>query len=149
MIALFLIFTLFPSITEAQTATREIADWRFPDIAAVFPDPNSPTGAVIVYNPQICQAIGIACGFFKFHEHCHVYLKHQFQPFMHSMVRERDADRCAAYNAPPIQVFHAWKLFIHGGSSSNWHTYGTPLQRARRLCLFAREANNWIGPSQC
>ena len=144
---------LFISLTvnaTAQTATPEIPDQKFGDIAAVFPHAGSPTGAVIVYNPIICQQIGAAaCDFFRVHEHGHVYLRHQFQPFVHPTERERDADRFAAANAYPQAVLAAWYLFRSGGSSSNWHTYGTPFQRAHRLCVFAKQAGNWIGPPQC
>lgn len=133
----------------AQTPTPEIPNPSFGDIAAVFPDFNSPTGAVIVYNPQICQSIGQACLFFKIHEHCHVYLQHHFQPGIHPTQREADADRCAAANTHPQAVLTTWNLFMNGGSSSDWHTYGSPYQRANRLCNFAMQAGNWIGPTHC
>lgn len=133
----------------AQTNTPEIPNPQFGDIAAVFSNPQSPTGAVIVYNPIICSQIGLACAFFQVHEHCHVGLGHQFQPGIHPTFRERDADQCAASRANPQAVLVAWQLFMNGGSSSDWHTYGTPSQRARRLCLFAQQAGNWIGPSPC
>lgn len=151
MIRYFCIFilALFSSLAHAQTPTPEIPNANFGDIAAVFPNPNSPTGAVIVYNPIICQQIGMACGFFRVHEHGHVALGHQFQSGIHPTIRERDADRFAAKYAHPQEIFVAWQLFINGGSSSNWHTYGTPQQRAHRLCLFAQQAGNWIGPSPC
>lgn len=141
---------LLTSNATAQTATPEVSNPQFGDIAAVFPHAGSPTGAVIVYNPNICRQIGAAaCEFFRVHEHGHVYLGHQFQPFAHPTGRERDADRFAATNAHPEAVYAAWLLFRNGGSSSNWHTYGTPLQRAHRLCVFAQQAGNWIGPQQC
>lgn len=146
---LALVFLSVPA--SAQTATPEVPDYNFGDIAAVFPDARTRTGAVIVYNPRICQQIGPgACEFFRVHEHCHVALGHQFiGPRIHPMARERDADQCAARNAPPGAVLAAWRLFHAGGSSSNWHTYGTPYQRAVRLCQFARQAGNWSGPPNC
>lgn len=58
-------FLLLTSYATAQTATPEIPNPQFGDIAAVFPHPGSPTGAVIVYNPIICRQIGAAaCEFF-------------------------------------------------------------------------------------
>jgi len=146
--AVCLTFYILPA--NGQTPTPEIPDPTFNDIAAVFPDARTPTGAVIIYNPNICNQIGAACGFFRVHEHCHVSLGHQFLgPRIHPVARERDADRCAAANAGSANVVAAYLLFRAGGSSSNWHTYGTPLQRARRLCLFAKQANNWAGPPNC
>jgi len=148
----FLLWILLLSATSAvaQTASPEIPNPQFGDIAAVLPDPRSPTGAIIVYNPFMCQRIGPgACEFFRVHEHGHVFLGHQFQPYAHPTARERDADRFAAANAHPRAVLAAWHLFRNGGSSANWHTYGSPAQRAHRLCVFAREAGNWIGPPQC
>ena len=133
----------------AQTLTPEIPNWNHPDIATVFPDPWSPTGAVIVYNPGTCQQIGLACLFAKFHEHGHVALGHHFQPGVYRMEQERDADRYAATYAPPQAVLAAWHLFMSGGSSSDGTIYGTPQERARRLCLFAQQAGNWIGPVSC
>ncbi|PJI91282.1 hypothetical protein BC777_0106 [Yoonia maricola] len=127
----------------------EVPDETFPDIAAVFADPQSPTGATIIYNPIICASIGEACVFFRYHEHGHVYLGHHRNPSTPPVIRERDADNYAAANAPPSAVLTAWHLFMNGGSSSNWHTYGTPIDRARRLCSFAWQAGNWIGPLPC
>jgi hypothetical protein len=145
---LFLLAVAFPTLAFAQTPTPEMPNPNFGDIAAVFPNPSSPTGAVIVYNPVICAQIGaFACGFFRVHEHGHVALKHQFQPGIHPVARERDADRFAAFNAQPQQILAAWNLFRLGGSSSNWHTYGTPVQRAIRLCNFAKQSGRWIGPA--
>ncbi len=149
-ILILILLVLFSATAlNAQTATPEVANPGFPDIAAVFPHGQSPTGAVIVYNPALCQQIGIACLFFKVHEHGHVYLGHQFQPGIHPVVRERDADHFAAIHASPQAILAAWQLFMSGGSSSNWHTYGSPPQRARRLCLFAWQAGRWIGPTPC
>jgi hypothetical protein len=134
----------------AFTPTPEVPDLSLGDIAAVFPNPASPTGAVIVYNPTACQQMGTsACEFFRIHEHAHVALGHQFQAYAHPMIRERDADQMAAARATPDAVLAAWQLFMNGGSSSNWHTYGTPYQRANRLCHFAQAAGNWFGPNPC
>ena len=129
-----------------QTATPEIPNPNMNDIAAVFPAPGSPTGAVIYYNPIICQQIGPACTFFKYHEHCHVYLGHLFKPGGQGFQIEAQADACAAANAPPQAVTAAAQLFLQGGSSANWHKYGTPQQRAQRICVWAQQVGNPVGP---
>lgn len=147
--ALATISFLLTTPLSAQTATPEIPHMHLNDIAVVVPNGNSPTGAVIFYNPQICQQIGLACHFFRAHEHCHVLLGHQFQAGIHPMIRERDADYCAARYAGSQAVRTAWYLFMNGGSSSDWHTYGTPQERGRRLCAFAMQVGNWNGPVPC
>lgn len=145
-----------PARAQGLTPTPEIARTNFNDIAAVFPAAQygvqSPTGAVIVYNPMICQQIGAACVFFKYHEHGHVALRHHLVHLTGNvppMIRERDADRWAANNAPPQAIYVAWQLFYTGGSSSNWHTYGHPRDRAYRLCRFAQQAGKWLANHNC
>ncbi|MDQ0317797.1 hypothetical protein [Amorphus orientalis] len=133
----------------AQTPTPEIPNASLNDIAMVQQHPGSPTGAVIVYNPHLCNQIGLACVFFKFHEHGHVALGHPFTMGVHPAALERDADRFAATHAPPPAIFTAWQLFMNGGSSANFVVYGTPYQRAHRLCVFSQQAGTWIGPSPC
>jgi len=141
---------LAATIGGAQTPTPEVPDPSFGDIAAVFPSNASPTGAIIVYNPNICAQIGpFACEFFRVHEHGHVASGHVFQPGKHPAAREAEADLYAATYANPQAVFAAWQLFMAGGSSSNWHTYGTPYQRANRLCNYAAQAGNWMGKLPC
>lgn len=139
-----------PAISIAQTSTPEIARYDLRDIAMVVPDRDSPTGAVILYNPAICAQIGAACEFFRYHEHGHVYLGHQFiGRRVHPMLLERDADHYAADFASPVAIYAAWELFMDGGSSSDAHTYGTPYQRANRLCNFAQQSGRWNGPTVC
>ncbi|WP_170482230.1 hypothetical protein [Ruegeria arenilitoris] len=142
-----ILLTLYYSPLSAQTATPEIPNASYNDIAAVFPDPTSPTGAVIIYNPTICQNIGAACGFFRVHEHGHVALGHHLNPHIHPFQREFDADRFAATYAAPNEVFTAWQFFVSGWSSPNIAVYDTPANRAKRVCAFAKQINNWIGPT--
>ncbi len=149
MRVLLIILGFFSFSASAKTQTPEIPNAQFNDIAAVFPHQGSPTGAIIVYNPLICRQIGRACAFFRTHEHGHVALGHHFQQGIHPVARERDADRFGATHSDPRAVYAAWRLFKGGGSSSNWHTYGSPDQRAHRLCSFAVQAGNWIGPYPC
>lgn len=146
-----IISAIFASAAAAQTATPEVESRRINDVAMVFFDPASPTGAVILYNPDICARAGEACAFFRLHEHGHVALGHlvyrgrRAGPFD----IERDADRYAAQHAPAEAVMAAWRLIRSGESSRRWQAYGTPEERARRICLFAQEADNWSGPAEC
>lgn len=143
------IFMAMSAPVVAQTATPEVPTPGLSDIAMVVANPNSPTGAVILFNPALCQQIGLACRFFAVHEHCHVMLGHHLQPRGNKMIAERDADNCAARSAPEQAVLAAWSLFMSGASSADWHTYGPPQDRARRLCLFAAQFGNWGGPYPC
>ena len=54
----------------------EIPNPQLNEIAIVQPHPQY--GAVIIYNPIICQQIGPACGFFRTHEYGHVVHNHHF-----------------------------------------------------------------------
>ena len=134
---------LLPLSVAAQV--QEIADPQLNDIAIVKPHPQY--GAVIVYNPNLCQQIGLACGFFRAHEYGHIALNHQYlHPSAYPAVREAQADRWAAFNGKANEILAAYYLFLNGGSSANWQVYGNPQQRAARLRQFAIEAGNWLGP---
>ena len=50
-----------------------------------------------------------------------------------------------ALSAPGV-VAAAWQLFVSGGSSPNWTLYGTPQQRAWRVCTWAKQMGKWVGP---
>ena len=127
-----------------QIAVPEIPDPTLPDIAMVRPDPTY--GAVIVYNPIICQSVGLACGFFRAHEYGHVVLSHQFRdPRFYPAEREASADCWAAQNGRPQEILAAVQLFLAGGSSGNWAVYGNPVQRAERVRLCAMQAGRWMG----
>ena len=126
----------------AQFGVPEIPDPTLGDIAMVRPDPRY--GAVIVYNPIICQQIGLACGFFRAHEYGHVVLGHQYMhPAYYPAAREASADCWAARNATPQEIQAAVQLFLAGGSSPNWQVYGNPYQRAHRVRQCAIQAGRW------
>lgn len=131
--------------SRAYSQVPEIANPNLPDIAMVQPHPQY--GAVIFYNPIICQQIGQACGFFRTHEYGHVVFGHQFlHPSAYPAVKEAQADCWAARNGNPYEVLAAYYLFLSGGSSPNYQVYGIPQQRAYRIKKCAIKAGNWIGP---
>jgi len=138
----FVFLALF--ISNVALAVPEIADPNLNDIAIVKPHPQY--GAVIIYNPIICQQIGAACGFFRAHEYGHVTLGHQFMhPGAYPAQREAQADEWAAANAHPQEILAAYQLFMNGASSNNWQVYGNPHQRAQRLRSNAIKYGRWIG----
>ncbi|WP_095128634.1 ImmA/IrrE family metallo-endopeptidase [Pseudomonas sp. Irchel s3h14] len=141
-LAILLLSVLFGS---SAIAVPEIPDPSLNDIAMVKPDPFY--GAVIIYNPSICQQIGPACGFFRAHEIGHVFSGHHLlPPYAYNSQVEFQADCWAASNGIPYEIFAAYQLFLSGGSSANWNIYGNPQQRAARLKYCAQMAGRWIGP---
>ena len=140
-----LVVTLGSIMTPARAQVPEIADPTLPDIAMVKPHP--AYGAVIIYNPNICASIGLACGFFRAHEYGHVALGHAYMlPGAYAANKEASADCWAAHNAQPNEILAAYHLFMNGGSSPNWSVYGNPSQRAQRVRSCAISAGRWIGP---
>lgn len=103
-------------------------------------------GAVIIYTPNACFAIGAACGFFRTHEYGHIAMGHQFlQPGAYPARLEAQADCWAAENGVPREIYAAVQLFLAGGSSPNLRVYGNPIQRAERVRSCAIRAGTWIG----
>lgn len=140
LITLFLIL-LTPEFLHARVP--QIADPKLTDIAMVKADPDH--GAVIIYNPFICQHIGIACHFFITHEYGHIEFSHQTMEGNYPPDRELQADCWAAANANPYATFAAYQLFMSGRSSLNWEAYGSPADRAEHVRECAIEAGNWVG----
>lgn len=126
-------------------AIPEIPNPQLNDIAMIQYHP--VYGAVIFYNPSICQQIGPACGFFRAHEYGHYVHHHQLMPpGAYAAVREAEADCWAASNGIPQEILAAYYLFMSGGSSPNVQVYGFPQQRAQRVRQCAIQAGKWIGP---
>lgn len=127
----------------SQTRVPQIADPKLNDIAIVQDDPEH--GAVIYFNPMICQHIGAACHFFIQHEYGHIQFEHQRMEGNYPADREQQADCWAASTANPYAIHAAYQLFLSGRSSANWEVYGSPQERAARVRECAIEADNWIG----
>lgn len=134
-----------PFLCSVSAQVPEIANPQLNDIAMVQSHPQY--GAIIIYNPILCQQIGAACGFFRAHEYGHIKLNHKFlHPGTNPAIREAQADQWAATYGIPQEILAAYYLFLNGGSSSNSQVYGTSQERAARLRQYAIQAGNWIGP---
>ncbi|MBD3611194.1 MAG: hypothetical protein HUJ13_02035, partial [Hydrogenovibrio crunogenus] len=73
------IMLLLSSLLSFQAnAVYEVPNPQLNDIAMIQYHP--VYGAVIFYNPTICQQIGLACGFFRAHEYGHFVHHHQLMP---------------------------------------------------------------------
>ncbi len=142
---LFSGFLLSISCSEATIAPYwEIPDPNLPYIAMVRADPYW-TSAVI-YNPDICQQIGDACGFFRLHAFAHDKLNHTLlaSPESYPASLESQADCWAARNGKPNEVHAAVQLFLEEDSSAKWKIHGDPVKRAETVSTCAIEAGNWI-----
>ena len=146
-------FALFGLAAFSQSQTLEIADPELHKIIQVFPDAASPTGAVIAYNPSKCRQIGMACEFLQMHEHGRIKLG--YQPAKAGALAqnleflELEADKFAAINASPQVVFAGWQFFRTGYAGLSHESYRQPQLRAKRICEFAQQVGNWIGPVPC
>ena len=63
-------------------------------------------------------------------------------------VLEREADKIAAINASPQVVFAGWQFFRTGYAGLSHESYRQPQLRAKRICEFAQQVGNWIGPAK-
>lgn len=112
----------------AQIRVPEIPNPMLPDIAMVQ---LTPSGPVIIYNPNACAAVGpFVCEFFRWHEYGHVMLGHGYVPNW-PQVQEFQADCWAGANAPPAAVQAALQFFMNGGGGTPIHGPG-PV-RAQRI----------------
>ena len=95
----------------------------------------------------------MACEFLQMHEHGRIQLG--YQPAKAGALAqnleflELEADKFAATNASPRVVLAGWQFFRTGYAGLSFKTYEQPLLRAKRICEFAQQVGNWIGPIPC
>lgn len=121
----------------------EITDSRLPYIAKVRADPN--WGASVIYNPEMCEEAGAACGFFRLHAFAHAHLNHLLlPPEAYPSTLEAEADCWAGKNGNPKEIFAAVQLFLNDNRSPELNITGDPAQRAEIVRACAEQADNWI-----
>ena len=121
----------------------EISDTKLPYIARVRADPH--WGAAVLYNPDICKKIGVACGFFKEHAYAHAHRNHIIlPPEAYPATLEAEADCWAAKNGNPKEVYAAVQLLLDDNLSPNLNITGNPAERAQKIRACAEKAGNWI-----
>ncbi len=77
-----------------------ITDTKLPYIAMVRAQAR---GAVVIYNPDTCEEIGTACGFFIDHASAHAHLNHVLlPPEAYTTMSEDQADCWVAKNGKPL-----------------------------------------------
>ena len=120
-----------------------IPDSKLPYIAMIRAQAR---GAMVIYNPDTCEEIGKACGFFIDHASAHAHLNHVLlPPEAYPTMIEAQADCWVAKNGKPDEVFAAVQLLLDDNRNPNLHITGDPAKRAEEIRACAEVAGNWIG----
>jgi len=126
----------------AQTLYWGITDTKLPYIAMIRAQAR---GAMVIYNPDTCEEIGTACGFFIDHASAHAHLNHLLlPPEAYSPISEAQADCWVAKNGKPDEVFAAVQLLLDDNRNPNLNIIGDPALRAEKIRACAEVAGNWI-----
>ncbi len=132
---------LFEHVSAAQY--WEISDTMLPYIARIRAHTNG--GAAVLFNPDTCEEIGAACGFFKEHAYAHAHRNHiLLPPEAYPATLEAEADCWAAKNGNPKEVYAAVQLLLDNNADPNLNITGNPVQRAEKIRACAETARNWI-----
>lgn len=111
----------------AAHAVPEIPQPGLSDIAIAT---LTPAGAVIYYNPVLCNQNLLFCRFARAHEYGHVALGHLGG--VYPPMAEAQADCFAATHAAPAEVNAAVQLYTMAGMNGDM-VHGTGFQRAQRI----------------
>ena len=99
----------------------------------------------MVYNPDTCEEIGIACGFFVDHASAHAHLNHRLlPPEAYTTMSEDQADCWVAKNGKPEEVYAAVQLLLDDNRNPDINIIGDPALRAERIRACAEKAGNWV-----
>ena len=119
-----------------------IPDTKLPYIAMIRAQAR---GATVIYNPDSCEDIGIACGFFIDHASAHAHLNHRLlPPEAYTTISEDQADCWVAKNMNPKEIYAAVQLLLDENRNPNINIIGDPVQRAEKIRACAEQAGNWV-----
>jgi hypothetical protein len=119
-----------------------IPDTKLPYIAMIRAQAR---GAMVIYNPDSCEEIGPACGFFIDHASAHAHLNHLLlPPEAYPTMIEAQADCWVAKNGKPDEVYAAVQLLLDDNRNPNLYITGDPAKRAEEIRACAEMAGNWI-----
>ena len=119
-----------------------INDKKLPYIAMIRAQAG---GHIVVYNPDTCEEIGIACGFFVDHASAHAHLNHRLlPPEAYTTMSEDQADCWVAKNGKPEEVYAAVQLLLDDNRNPDINIIGDPALRAERIRACAEKAGNWV-----
>ena len=120
-----------------------IPDAKLPYIAKIRTQPSGHV--MVIYNPDLCEEIGIACGFFIDHASAHSHLNHLIlPPEAYPTTLEDQADCWAAKNGRSDEVFAAVQLFLSENRNPDINITGDPAQRAKNVRTCAAQAGHWV-----
>lgn len=131
-------------LSESALAARYwgIPDAKLPYIAMIRAQPR---GAMVIYNPDTCEEIGTACGFFVDHASAHAFLNHLLlPPEAYPAMLEAQADCWVAKNGKPEEVYAAVQLLLDGNRNPDINIIGDPALRAEKIRACAEQAGNWV-----
>jgi hypothetical protein len=119
-----------------------IPDTKLPYIAMIRAQAR---GAMVIYNPDTCEEISTACGFFIDHASAHAHLNHLLlPPEAYPTMIEAQADCWVAKNGKPDEVYAAVQLLLDDNRNPNLYITGDPAKRAEEIRTCAEMAGNWI-----
>ena len=144
-ILLFCGITLCCACSKTISPVWEIPDPDLDEIAMIRMDPN--WGPAVIYNPNTCEEIAEACGFFRLHAYAHDHLKHTMlgEPDDYPASQEKAADCFAAKYGKPENTRAAYELFLNKDRNPEWKIHGDPEKRAQTIKACASQKNKWNG----
>ncbi len=142
-----LFFSLLLSSLLSENVLAElywgITDTTLPYIARIRA--NLSGGAIVIYNPDTCKEIDVACGFFIDHASAHAHLNHiLLPPEAYTTRSEDEADCWVAKNGKPREVYTAVQLLLDDNRNLNLNITGDPTLRAEKIRACAEQAGNWV-----
>ncbi len=122
----------------------ELSDPSLNEIAMIRADPH--WGALVIYNPNTCKEIGLACGFFRLHAYAHNHLNHTLlaEPSAYPVSQENQADCWAAMYGKANEIQAAVILLLDKDRNPQWKIHGDSVKRAENIKACAIQAGKWI-----
>jgi len=141
-----LFFSLLLSSLLSENVLSElywgITDTKLPHIAMIRAQAR---GAIVIYNPDTCEEIGTACGFFIDHASAHAHLNHLLlPPEAYPTIIEAQADCWVAKNMNPKEIYAAVQLLLDDNLNPDLNIIGDPALRAEKIHACAEVAGNWV-----
>ncbi len=123
----------------------ELPDPTLPHIAINRVDPQ--WGTAVVYNPEYCEKLGEACGFFRLQAFAHERLSHVLmpEPDDYSFLQEKRADCYAAQYGRANETAAAVAFLLDESQHEGIPINGDPTARAENIRNCAIENNRWVG----
>ena len=131
--------------TYVGTPIWELRDSRLEYVA--LPRLGRGNSITIIYNPDICERIGEACGFFLSHAFAHDVLEHQIftDPRFYVQRVEDEADCWAGKYGRPNEVTAAVYFLLDESKHEGIKITGDPKARAELIKNCAIENDRWLG----